>query len=72
MLFGAIPIVNDYPPLNPLFADSPVMTLKSWQKGYQKEELESYTIPTRSRKLMLMQYWADKIKCFKNSHRDLL
>ena len=65
MLFGAVPIVNDFAPLNPLFRDSPVMTLKAWEKGYQREDLENYEVPTKSRKLMLMQYWADRIKCLK-------
>ena len=66
MLFGAIPIVNNHTGLNPIFEQAPVMVISDWVSPPTKRELLNFKVPTKSRKVMLFQYWHDKIICLQN------
>lgn len=64
---GSIPIVNNSTGLNRLFEQSPTLAIEDWEKGLTKEQLLEYKVPTKSRKVLLYQYWRDKIDCIRNT-----
>lgn len=65
---GAIPVVvADHEGMDALFNDSPVLKLSNWEKGCTQEDLLGYTPPKISRKVLMFQYWNDKIDCLKKS-----
>ena len=64
---GAIPIVNNSAGLNRIFEQAPIMTIRDWERGFTRNELLSYKVSTKSRKILLYQYWRDKIDCIRNS-----
>ena len=59
ILFGAIPIVQNST-LFPIFKESPVYMLKNWM-NVTKDQFLQFRVPTPSRKVLMMQYWFDKI-----------
>lgn len=67
VLLGAIPLVNYASGLKELFDHSPVLQLTSWDKGLSQEDLLNYRAPTRSRKVLMFQYWYDRIHCIRKN-----
>ena len=59
LLFGAIPIVKNST-LFPIFSNSPVYILRNW-KNVTKDQFLKFKLPMTSQKVLMMQYWFDKI-----------
>ena len=66
ILFGSIPIVNNHTGLNPIFKQAPMMVITDWENPPTKKDLLAFQIPTKSRKVLMYQYWHDQIVCVRN------
>lgn len=65
ILFGAIPIVRNSTGLWPLFKQNPIYVTNEWENVDENQYL-NFKPKTTSRKMVLAQYWFDRINQFRN------
>ena len=68
VLFGSIPIVLHSEHMAPLYSQSPVLVVRSWEE-VTEDKLKQFTPNTTKRDVVFVDYWLDKIEKAKTAWR---